>query len=186
MPDPAHRCDPNSIQEEYKVPEVPPLTEAQKDIIKSTAPILEQHGVTITTHFCKLSRDFPKPYSMTDDESDKNMIRAHPELRDVFSESAQKLGHQPAALAAAVYAYACNIHDLTPILPVVERIAHKHTSLHITANQYGIVGKHLIQAIVDILGDAVTPDIADAWYNGYWNLAHVSIRPCFFFCIMSF
>ncbi|OXC63497.1 hypothetical protein AYX13_06689 [Cryptococcus neoformans] len=158
LPDPGHRCDPNSIQEEYNVPEVPPLTEAQKDIIKSTAPILEQHGVTITTHFYK------------------NMIRAHPELRDVFSESAQKLGHQPAALAAAVYAYACNIHDLTPILPVVERIAHKHTSLHITANQYGIVGKHLIQAIVDILGDAVTPEVGDAWYNGYWNLAHVFIK----------
>lgn len=123
---------------------------------------------------------------MTDDGSDKNMIRAHPELRDVFSESAQKLGHQPAALAAAVYAYACNIHDLTPILPVVERIAHKHTSLHITANQYGIVGKHLIQAIVDILGDAVTPEVGDAWYNGYWNLAHVCVPPCFSYRILNF
>lgn len=58
LPDPAHRCDPNSMQEEYKVPDVPPLTEAQKDIIKSTAPVLEKHGVTITTHFCKLSCDF--------------------------------------------------------------------------------------------------------------------------------
>lgn len=120
---------------------------------------------------------------MTDGRSDKNMILAHPELKDVFSESAQKLGHQPAALAAAVYAYALNIHDLTPMIPVVERIAHKHTSLHITANQYGIVGKHLIQSIVDILGDAVTPEVADAWYNGYWNLAHVStpvslVAPC--------
>ncbi|WVQ83400.1 hypothetical protein IAT38_005541 [Cryptococcus sp. DSM 104549] len=158
LPDPAHRCDPNSLQDELKIPDVPPLTEAQKALITATVPVLAEHGLAITTHFYK------------------NMILAHPELRDVFSESSQKLGHQPQALAAAVYAYAANINDLTPLLPVVERIAYKHTSLHITAEQYGIVGKHLIQAIVDILGDAVTPEIGDAWYNGYWNLAHIFIN----------
>ncbi|WVQ62918.1 uncharacterized protein L199_001067 [Kwoniella botswanensis] len=157
LPDPGHRCDPSSV-EETKIPDVPPLTQKQREIIKSTAPILAEHGVTITTHFYK------------------NMIRAHPELRDVFSESSQKLGHQPRALASAVYAYACNIDDLTPLLPVVDRIAYKHTSLHIVPEQYGIVGKHLIQAIVDILGDAVTPEIGDAWYNGYWNLAKIFIN----------
>lgn len=71
-------------------------------------------------------------------------------------------------------AYAYNIEDLTPILPVVDRISHKHASLGITAEQYGVVGKHLLQAIVDILGDAVTPELGDAWYNGYWRLAKVS------------
>ncbi|WWC87451.1 uncharacterized protein L201_002340 [Kwoniella dendrophila CBS 6074] len=156
-PDPGHRCETGDI-EETKIPDVPPLTQKQREIIKSTAPILAEHGVTITTHFYK------------------NMIRAHPELRDVFSESSQKLGHQPRALAAAVYAYACNIDDLTPLLPVVDRIAYKHTSLHIVAEQYGIVGKHLIQSIVDILGDAVTPEIGDAWFNGYWNLAKIFIN----------
>lgn len=70
-----------------------------------------------------------------------------------------------------------NIHDLTPLVPVVKRIAHKHASLHVTPYQYAVVGRHLIQAIVDILGDAVTPQIGDAWYHGYWSLAHVSI--CF-------
>ncbi|WVF66959.1 hypothetical protein IAT40_001702 [Kwoniella sp. CBS 6097] len=157
LPDPGHRCDPNSL-DEFKIPDVPPLTDKQREVIKATAPVLAEHGVTITTHFYK------------------NMIRAHPELRDVFSETAQKLGHQPRALASAVYAYAVNIDDLTPLLPVVDRIAYKHTSLHIVAEQYGIVGKHLIQAIVDILGEAVTPEIGDAWYNGYWNLAKIFIQ----------
>ncbi|ODO02849.1 hypothetical protein I350_05690 [Cryptococcus amylolentus CBS 6273] len=157
LPVPSHRCDPASLQDELKVPEVPPLTDNQKALITATVPILAEHGLAITSHFYK------------------NMILAHPELRDVFSISSQELGHQPQALAAAVYAYAANINDLTPLLPTVERIAHKHTSLHITPEQYGIVGKHLIQSIVDILGDAVTPEIGDAWYNGYWNLAHVFI-----------
>ena len=117
--------------------------------------------------------------------SDKNMLLAHTELQDVFSKSSQDVslvswlcssqtGHQAKVLAQSVLAYAVNIHDLTPLLPVVERIAHKHASLHITPNQYAIVARHLIQAIVDILGDAVTPEIADAWVSGYWNLAKVS------------
>jgi len=71
-------------------------------------------------------------------------------------------------------AYAHNIEDLSPILPVVERISNKHASLGITADQYGIVGKHLLQAIADVLGDALSPELEDAWYNGYWRLAKVS------------
>lgn len=90
-----------------------------------------------------------------------------------------QLGHQPRALASAIHAYATNIHDLAPVLPVVERIAHKHASLHIVAAQYGIVGKHLIEAIGAVLGEALTPEIADAWYHGYWNLAKVRKDPRF-------
>ena len=81
--------------------------------------------------------------------------------------------HQAFVLSQAVHAYAENIHDLTPLLPVVQRIAYKHASLHITPEQYAIVGRHLIQAIVDVLGEAVTPAIGDAWTRGYWNLAKV-------------
>lgn len=149
-------CDPASA--ELDIPDVPPLTDAQKDVIKATAPVLGVHGVAITTRFY--------------DE----MLAAHPELKNVFSDSSQKLGHQPRALASAVHAYATNIHDLAPVLPIVERIAHKHASLHIVAAQYGIVGKHLIEAIGAVLGEALTPEIADAWYHGYWNLAKVFIQ----------
>jgi len=39
---------------EEGVPDVPLLTEAQKDVIESTAPVLAEHGLTITEHFCEL------------------------------------------------------------------------------------------------------------------------------------
>lgn len=142
---------------EEGVPEVQPLTDAQKDVINATAPVLAERGFTITKRFYQ------------------QMLRAHPELRDVFSESSQKTDHQAFVLSQAVHAYAENIHDLTPLLPVVQRIAYKHASLHITPEQYAIVGRHLIQAIVDVLGEAVTPEIGDAWTHGYWNLAKIFI-----------
>jgi len=40
---------------------------------------------------------------------------------------------------------------------VLTRIAHKHASLGITEDQYPIVHEHLLAAIVEVLGDAVTP-----------------------------
>ena len=51
------------------------------------------------------------------------------------------------------------------------RIAHKHASLGITEDQYPIVHEHLFAAIVEILGDAVTPEVAAAWDEVYWHMA---------------
>ncbi|KAI0373181.1 bacterial hemoglobin [Pilatotrama ljubarskyi] len=140
------------------LPHPPPLTPEQRKLISATVSILAEHGVTITKLFYK------------------QMLEAHPELRNVFSHSKQQLGHQAEALAHAVYAYAANIEDLTPILPVVERIAHKHTSVHIVPSQYAIVGKHLLEAITQVVGaDVFKGDLYAAWGAAYWNLAHIFI-----------
>src|SRR3546814_756784 len=58
---------------------------------------------------------------------------------------------------------------------ILSRIAHKHASLGITPDQYAIVHEHLFAAIVEILGDAVTPDVATAWDEVYWLMAETLI-----------
>jgi nitric oxide dioxygenase len=58
---------------------------------------------------------------------------------------------------------------------VLSRIAHKHASLGITADQYGIVHEHLFAAIVEVLGEAVTPEVAAAWDEVYWLMANALI-----------
>jgi nitric oxide dioxygenase len=55
--------------------------------------------------------------------------------------------------------------------PILDRIAHKHASLGITPGQYTIVGRHLLAAVGEVLGDAVTPEVAAAWDEVYWLLA---------------
>jgi nitric oxide dioxygenase len=135
-----------------------PLTESQLAIVKATAPVLKEHGVTITTVFYN------------------NMLRENPELHNIFSTTSQTTGRQPRALAGAVLAYATYIDDLARLTHAVERIAHKHVSLQVTPAQYDIVGKYLIQAIGQILGDAATPDIVDAWIAAYGVLAKVFIN----------
>jgi nitric oxide dioxygenase len=93
------------------------------------------------------------------------MIIENPGLRDMFSFSAQETGHQANALAGALYAYATHIDDLTPLVPVVTRIANKHAGLGVTPEQYAIVGTYLLKSIKDILGDAFTDPIRNAWYQ---------------------
>jgi len=51
-PDKGHRCGVD-MPMENGIPEVQPLTDAQKDVIHSTAPVLAEHGFTITKRFCR-------------------------------------------------------------------------------------------------------------------------------------
>ena len=133
------------------------LSQETINIIKSTVPVLEEHGKTITTTFYK------------------NMFEAHPELLNVFNHVNQAQGRQQTALANTVYAAAANIDNLEAILPAVVQIAHKHKSLGITEDQYPIVGYHLLGAIKEVLGDAATPEIIAAWGDAYGVIADVFI-----------
>lgn len=133
------------------------LTEETRNIIKATVPVLEEHGEQITTRFYQL------------------MFENHPELKNIFNQTNQRHGDQPRALANTVYAAAANIDNLEAILPAVDSIAHKHKSLNIKPEHYPIVGKYLLLGIKDVLGDAATDEIIDAWEKAYGVIADVFI-----------
>lgn len=134
------------------------LSQKTIDIVKSTVPVLEKHGVDITKHFYK------------------RMFTNHPELKNVFNQSNQREGRQPQALAASVYAAAANIDNLESILPVVHLIAHKHRALGILPEHYPIVGENLLAAIKEVLGVAATDEIIEAWADAYGVIADVFIQ----------
>ncbi|QDQ97775.1 globin domain-containing protein [Tomitella fengzijianii] len=103
----------------------------------------------------------------------RSMFAAHPELeRDLFNRGNQSQGEQQKALAGAIAAYATIRTGTDPerAQSIISRIAHKHASLGITADQYAIVHKHLFGAIAEVLGDALTDDVAAAWDELYWDM----------------
>lgn len=134
------------------------LTVQEMDIIRSTAPVLKEKGLEITSHFYE------------------TMFAAHPELLNVFNITHQKEQTQPQALANAVYAAAVHIDQLEKIIPAVRLIAHKHRSVGVKPSQYAIVGEFLLKAIKHVLGDAATPAILGAWEKAYQVLADVFIQ----------
>ncbi|MGK4584460.1 globin domain-containing protein [Kitasatospora sp. HPMI-4] len=104
----------------------------------------------------------------------RRMFADHPELeRDLFNRGNQAAGDQPKALAGAVAGYATMLVEQPDVRPgaMLARIAHKHVSLGITEDQYRIVHKYLFAAIVEVLGEAVTPEVATAWDEVYWLMA---------------
>jgi nitric oxide dioxygenase len=103
----------------------------------------------------------------------RRMFAAHPELeRDLFNRGNQARGDQQRALAGAIAAYATLlVGDGPDPRTVLARIAHKHASLGILPEQYPIVHEHLFAAIVEVLGEAVTPEVAAAWDEVYWDMA---------------
>ena len=133
------------------------LSEQTIQVIKSTVPVLEIHGTAITRRFYD------------------RLFTSHPELLNIFNHANQQQGKQQMALANAVYAAAVHIDKLAAILPVVKQIAHKHRSLGIKPEHYPIVGEHLLGAIKDILGDAATEEILQAWAEAYGVIADAFI-----------
>ncbi len=108
----------------------------------------------------------------------RKLFEAHPELlRDVFNRGNQANGEQQKALAGSITAFAGLLLEKPDVRPdaVLTRIAHKHASLGITSGQYKVVHRHLFAAIAEVLGDAVTPEVAAAWDEVYWLMANALI-----------
>lgn len=133
------------------------LSQEQVELIKSTVPVLQNHGKSITTLFYK------------------TVLEEHPTLHNIFNQTNQENNHQAQALAGALYAYALHIDDLGVLSPTVEKICQKHISLYIQPEHYAIVGEGLLRAMGNVLGTALTPAILEAWTAAYWQLANIMI-----------
>ncbi|TKT92982.1 NO-inducible flavohemoprotein [Dyadobacter frigoris] len=131
------------------------MTTDQKNLIKATVPVLKENGVLLTDHFYK------------------RMFKHNPELKNVFNMGNQQNKRQQTALAMAILAYAEHIENPAVLMPAIDGIGQKHMSLDIRPEHYLIVGKHLLASISEVLGEAATPQILDAWEVAYNQLAQI-------------
>ncbi|WP_347140443.1 NO-inducible flavohemoprotein [Paracoccus sp. SSK6] len=134
-----------------------PLSQQTIAVVKATVPALEQHGSVITeTMYRRLFRN--------------------EDIAVLFNQANQKRGTQRLALAQAVLAYAQNIDNLSVLGAAVERIAQKHIGYAILPEHYPFVAEALLGAMEEVLGDAATLDILQAWGEAYWFLAELLIE----------
>ncbi|MES2239347.1 MAG: NO-inducible flavohemoprotein [Bacteroidota bacterium] len=134
------------------------MNSEQKQLIKATIPILKSSGEVLTAYFYN------------------RMFEHNPELKSVFNMGNQANGKQKQALAGAVLAYAEHIDNPSVLINVLKGIGNKHVSLNIQAQDYSIVGGHLIASIAEVLGDEIaTPELLEAWTTAYNELAKIMI-----------
>ncbi|MBG0740079.1 hemin transporter [Paeniglutamicibacter antarcticus] len=137
------------------------LSDQGRAIIEATMPLVAERLPVITPNF----------YA--------RMFAARPELMDgLFSRSNQASGIQQQALAGSIVAFASHLMTHPDSFPetVLSRIAHKHASLGIVPEQYPIVYQYLFEAIAEELSDVITDEIAGAWSEVYWLMAHALIK----------
>ncbi|MCU1668277.1 MAG: hmp [Blastococcus sp.] len=137
------------------------LSEQSRPVIEATLPVVADNIEEIATRFYV------------------HLFGEHPELFDgVFNRGNQAERTQQMALAGSVAVFASSLVKAPEQIPeqLLSRVAHKHASLGITPPQYDVVHDNLFWAIVDVLGDAVTPEVAAAWDEVYWLMAYALIN----------
>lgn len=133
-----------------------PLSEQTIAIVKATAPVLQEHGVAITTRMYE-------------------RLFVNEAVKSMFDQAAQKSGEQPRRLAAAILAYAQNVDRLQNLDAPVRRMVERHVETGVKAEHYPIVAEALLPAIRDVLGDAASDEVLGAWGEAYWFLADILI-----------
>lgn len=134
-----------------------PLSADTIAIVKSTGPLLRQHGLAITQRMYE-------------------RLLVDPAIAALFDQAAIASGEQPKRLAASILAYAENIDNLGALAGAVGVITRRHVTAGVQADHYGPVAEALLPAIVDVLGDGVaTPAVIHAWGEAYWALSNIMI-----------
>jgi len=130
------------------------LSEKTIEICKATAPVIEEHGEAITTRMYEI------------------LFANYPETKALFGDAPED---QHKILAGAVAAYAANIDNLDVLGKAVEGMARRHVKTNVKPEHYPMVGVSLLEAIKDVLGDAATDDVIEAWKEAYFFLGDILI-----------
>jgi len=131
------------------------MNEKVKEIVKSTAPLLKDRGEQITTVMYE------------------TLFSKYPDAKELFKNAAPD---QYIKLANMVYAYASNIDKLDNLEKGIEKVAKIHVGVNILPEHYPWVGESLLVAIKDVLGEAATDEIMDAWEQAYEFLSAIFIE----------
>ncbi len=130
------------------------LSAQTQEICKATAPVITEHGEAITTRMYEI------------------LFENHPETRELFGDAPTD---QHKKLASAIATYASNIDNLDALGGAVETMAKRHVKTKVKPEHYPMVGVSLLQAIKEILGDAATDDVVNAWKEAYFFLGDILI-----------
>jgi len=137
------------------------LSPTSAEVVRATLPAVDDAIDEITHRFYR------------------SLQEAHPDLvGEMFDASRLADGTQQRALAAAIASCAALLaaDDEADPATLLAPAARRHRALGVQPAQYDVVHEHLFAAIVAVLGDAVTPEVAAAWDEVYRVMAGTLIE----------
>lgn len=134
------------------------LDESVRQLVKSTAPLLREHGFALSRHF----------YA--------DLFGQHPEFIPMFNQANQKSECQQQSFALVMTAWAEHINRPEVLEPVLTIVASKHVSLGVLSEHYPLVGQQWLSTLKKVLAEAATDAILAAWSQAYDELARILIE----------
>ncbi|MGL4655732.1 MAG: globin domain-containing protein [Sarcina sp.] len=128
------------------------------EVIKNSVPILQDHGVEITTLLYK------------------KLFEKNPEFKNLFDMERQHSGHQPVALAMIIVSAAEYIDNLEEIKSSVKAIGLRHVATHVKPEYYAVLGECLIESYKEVLGNLATDEFLEAWTKAYRDISNMFIE----------
>lgn len=85
-------------------------------------------------------------------------------------------GFQAKRLADTLLAYCTHIDELDKLSPAIDRIARAHVMRGVSEEHYALVGDALIKAIKEVLKDAASPAVIEAFKENFGSLSSLFIQ----------
>ena len=130
------------------------LSKETVEIIQATAKPVAENAEAITTRMYAI------------------LFENYPETEALFKDASPD---QHKKLAAAVGAYTANIERLDVLGEALEKMAQSHVRTGVKPEHYPMVGVSLLSAVKDVLGDAATDEVLNAWKEAYFFLGDLLI-----------
>ena len=133
------------------------MTPDQIRLVRASWPTIAEHPDELTTHF----------YS--------HLFEIDDSAARLFS--GVDMGGQKKKLAQALGVVVHALDDIDNLLPALAALAKRHTHYGVVDRHFDSVGDALLWALDDVLGDAFTPAVRDAWAQAYTIVSSVMRRP---------
>lgn len=94
----------------------------------------------------------------------ENLFTADPALRPMFRGDMVQQGN---LLMRMIQGAVGMLDNPELLLPTLHALGARHVAYGVKEQHYGTVGRALLRTLNEALGDAFTPDVADAWATMY-------------------
>lgn len=98
----------------------------------------------------------------------KNIFKIAPELRAMFQENIMIQGRKLIQMLGIAVA---SLHLFDQAKPSITELGSRHIGYGVKLSDYAIVGDALLETLKQILGDEFTPDVEEAWFLLYGEIA---------------
>ena len=133
------------------------MTPEQILLVRSSWPAIAENADALTTHFYahlfEIDHGAARLFSGVDMAAQKKKLAQ--------------------ALSVVVHA----LDNIDSLLPALAGLAKRHMNYGVEDRHFDSVGDALLWALDDVLGDAFTSDVRDAWAQAYAIVSSVMRRP---------